>query len=513
MHHRVSAPMRVTLDEQPLDVSDWSLGGFRVAGLKAGLEIGAEHPVSCTLPFQGFNITFEVPARVIRWDQDTRAAAFRFVDLGDREAALMRHFIEELVRGKMTGVEDTILRIDTPVTPVPTKPDPNPVQQMPVRRWPIKQIVMTLFYLSLGIAVFGYVAIYLFASLFRLEVSSAVVSAERTQITAPVSGQIVSLAGRPDDRILSGKTLVHLRNQELQRDVSRAELDLMTTRAELNESKALLADEQSRAEGYRLVAENNIRQAETQLDGLMLARDAARLKLERYQRLFEKGHVVQADLDLAELEHSEALSNLQRKEIHIAELKKLRDSGESTQLYTGTSFAGRAAELGAAVERLEEEAAIRARHLAELKARDDVKRLPSPFDARIVQLLAEPGTTVKAGEPIMVLEENDGRKVTAFLTQDEIDDVRHGSTAKLYVPSEDRWIFATVEKISRTDGFIDEVTQMHRFRAPDSRSAKVVLSSVTDVLPEAGTPVTVYFERHRANIVFRTASSYLRGAQ
>nr|WP_244327918.1 HlyD family secretion protein [Roseibium sp. RKSG952] len=163
------------------------------------------------------------------------------------------------------------------------------------------------------------------------------------------------------------------------------------------------------------------------------------------------------------------------------------------------------------VKRLEEEVAARKSHLAQLQTRKDVVQVASPFNGRVAQVLLNGGAMVKAGEPILTLEESDGRKVTAFLTQDEIDDIRVGSAAKLYVPSANKWMSATVEKVSRTDGFIDEVTQMHRFRAPDSRSAKVVLTSAEDALPEAGTPVTVYFERHRANTVFRTVSGFLGG--
>jgi hypothetical protein len=38
--------------------------------------------------------------------------------VGNREREIMAYFIDELVRGSMTSVDDVILRLDSPVTPV-----------------------------------------------------------------------------------------------------------------------------------------------------------------------------------------------------------------------------------------------------------------------------------------------------------------------------------------------------------------------------------------------------------
>jgi hypothetical protein len=85
------------------------IGGSAVAGSPAFLkplpEVGSEHTLLCTLPFQGFNITLKASAEVVRSSEDTKEVAFRFVDLGERETALMQHFVEDLVRGKMTDVD------------------------------------------------------------------------------------------------------------------------------------------------------------------------------------------------------------------------------------------------------------------------------------------------------------------------------------------------------------------------------------------------------------------------
>ena len=49
----------------------------------------------------------------------------------------MQHFLEELVRGAMVDVQDTIQRIDVPVTPASLEPSKPRSAQVPIKRWPI----------------------------------------------------------------------------------------------------------------------------------------------------------------------------------------------------------------------------------------------------------------------------------------------------------------------------------------------------------------------------------------
>lgn len=112
---------------------------------------GAELPFHLTLPFQGFDVSFDIKAEVVRTNAAEKMFAVRYTEIGERERELMQHFIEELVRGSMSDVEDTIQRIDVPVTPARLEPDTKKIPgAMPVRRWPVKTVVMTTFYALAG---------------------------------------------------------------------------------------------------------------------------------------------------------------------------------------------------------------------------------------------------------------------------------------------------------------------------------------------------------------------------
>lgn len=510
LHYRVAAPMRVTLGERTFTAADWGLGGCRLAGLSDDLPAsGSTHTLFCTLPFQGFNITLKTEATVVRVDAASGEVAFSFTKLGERETALMQHFIEDLVRGKMTDVADTIVRIDTPVTPVPVKPDPNPVDAMPVRRWPVKQIMMTLFYFALGAVVFGYVGIYIFATLFRLEVQTAVIAAERLTVTAPVTGIVSENLVRPGDEIAVGQALAAMDDTDHGADLRRARAALASTTAELAETETLLAEEKRKSEGYALVARNNVRQAESQLVGMELARDNALLKVERMRDLSTKGLVRADDLEAAELDLESVVSDLERKKIHIEELKELIAGGDSIRLFTGNAFAGRLAEMDARVARLKAEKDHQEDVVASLAGRSSRQMVRSPLSGRIVNAPSPAGSAIKQGEALFVLEETGAETVQAFLTQEEVLQVRIGTRAKLYLPAEGRWLEAKVSTVDRTAGFVDEISETYRFRAPDARSAQIVLTPRGADLPPSGTPVVVYFERHRNNLVWRTAEQLL----
>ena len=200
-HHRVTAPLFVGVDGTRLRATDWSLGGLRLDGYPGDLPSpGTEKSFHLTLPFQGFDVSFDVKAEVVRSFGETKTVAVRFTEIGERERELMQHFIEELVRGSMSDVEDTIQRIDVPVTPAKLEPDvKNLPANLPVRRWPVKTVVMTGFYGLAGLAIFGYAGLLGYTNFFRMEIQTAVISAPVEIVTAQSDGQVRWTKVKPGD--------------------------------------------------------------------------------------------------------------------------------------------------------------------------------------------------------------------------------------------------------------------------------------------------------------------------
>ncbi len=235
LHHRVKTPLAVMLDGELYEAIDWSLGGLRVGGWRNGesLQIGEKIPCHFSLPFQGFDIGFDVELEVVRIDAEREELAGKFIDLGDRKTELMHHFIEQLVRGAMVPVEDTILRIDSPVTPVSTKPDPSPAEQVPVNRLPVKLIAMSAFYLIGGLLLFSLVGLTVYNNFLSLRVSTAMTYKPVEPVIALQDGMILNTSIGAGDYVGQGQELFQMSIPALNLQLDEAQLQVERARLEL----------------------------------------------------------------------------------------------------------------------------------------------------------------------------------------------------------------------------------------------------------------------------------------
>jgi len=235
--------MFVTYAGETLRAADWSLGGLRLEGFGGALPApGDLVDLKLSMPFQGFDVAFAAKGQVVRNDAATGMFALRFTELGEREQELLRHFIEELVRGTMSDVADTIQRIDLPVTPVSTKPDVNPGQVVPVSRWPIKTIFYTGLYSALGLFVFSYIAMLGYTNVFRLEVDSAVISAPLVTVQAPNDGHVMWTSYKPGDAVKAGSVVLQVADNQLEREIDLADIDIREREAKVGASRHMLED-------------------------------------------------------------------------------------------------------------------------------------------------------------------------------------------------------------------------------------------------------------------------------
>ena len=105
----LSSAHKTSPDGETLRAADWSLGGLRLEGFGGAVPAPGDFvDLKLSMPFQGFDVAFAAKGQVVRNGAEKGMFALRFTELGEREQELMRHFIEELVRGSMSDVADTI---------------------------------------------------------------------------------------------------------------------------------------------------------------------------------------------------------------------------------------------------------------------------------------------------------------------------------------------------------------------------------------------------------------------
>jgi len=236
LHHRVKTPLDVKLDGYSYSASDWSMGGFRLSNwdrFEEGFKPTDTFPCYFKLPFQGFDIAFDIQVELVRADETRKTVSFKFIDLTERQIELLNHFVEQLIRGAMVPIGDTILRIDSPVTPVSTKPDPSPLEELPTSRWPTKLIGMSVFYLLVGVMLFGYLGITMYENILSLKVDTAVTASPVEPLVSLVDGRIQKVNAGLDQVVTKGEVLIEIDSPDLKKSIDTAKNKLELKKLEL----------------------------------------------------------------------------------------------------------------------------------------------------------------------------------------------------------------------------------------------------------------------------------------
>lgn len=525
-HHRLTAPLYVDIQGQTLRAADWSLGGLRLENFPGQLpSIGAELDFTITLPFQGFDVGFEVTAEVRRVAPATGTVAFQFTRVGERETELMRHFIEELITGSMTDVEDTIQRIDVPVTPASLEPDNKPPaipKDMPLRRIPVKAVAMSAFYMVLGIIIFGYAALLGYTNFFRMEVQTAVISAPVEVIEAQVDGTVDWTGLRPGQEVERGDVLVNMIDNQLEREIELSEIAVKERQAKLIYQRRRHAAELERLQGFATLEMKNVKQTRIDVEQTQEELTIALRQQGRLQHLHDRGFTTDAKLDEARERVIALEKQLARRKLELASRAELAQDNIGKRLYTGDDLIGQSAEFEAEVALAEHEIQLaEQRHLSNVKLRNRLA-VRAPFDGTLLALPRFDRASVRRGDVVAIVEQRRKREVIAFLNQDEILKVGLGDEVVLYIPALGEQLQGRVANIDRTSGFLREQDQRanpgYTWRAPRDRSAKVTVrfnqpELVADFEKyRSGLPVVVIFEQRATNSLMSSIAHTLGAA-
>ena len=528
-HHRVTAPLYVTLAGHRVKANDWSIGGLKIASFPGELpEQGARVDLTLTLPFQGFDVTFDVKAEVVRATESTRRLALRFVDLGERERELMSHFLEELVRGSMVDVEDTIQRIDVPVTPASLQPDAKLIEQAPLRRWPTKLLVMSAVYGIIGFFVFGYAGVLAYSNFFRMEVRTAVITSPVETITANADGKLEWTAVKPGQPVKAGDVVVKLLDSQLQRELEMAEIAVQEQKAKLGGLKRRHLEELERIRGYAAIEMKNIEQTKLEVEALSRQLQLATQQEQRLRWLHERGYTTLTRVDEAARQAIALQKDLDVRRVELASRIELSEQNVGKRLFSGSAVAGTAeisgklAEIEADIRLGEHEIEIaQQRHTASLRHQDRLA-IRSPFDGVVVELPHVNEANIRRGDVIAVIEQQRMREITAWLNQDEVLHVGLGDEVTLFIPSVRETLKARVTRIDRTSGFVEEQKRAHnpgyRWRGAIDRTAKVTLAfsdpaRIVDTdRYRPGLPVVAIFPQRTTNSILSSLTQAAAGS-
>lgn len=488
--------------------TNWSLGGIRLDGLPATLpQVGEVLKLSLELPFQGFDISFDVEVEVVRTVVETGTIGAKYLELSERAYDLMSHFIDDLVRGKMATIDDTICRIDVPVTPISTKPDANPGSQVPAHRWPLKTILMSAVYIFLGVGVFSYLSFLIFSYTTRLEITSAVVSAPLVHLSMPVDGQVIPFALENGAMVKRGQRLARIVDTRIDIKISELKIQVEKNRRDLIRAQERLRIEEDRMRLYDVVKRTNLQVLRAQVEAAREALAAVDIKVERVSDLKEKGLIKRSRVESALRERGEAEARLKTAEIEL-EQAAATHSTSSRRHFDQRKFVADLDLLALKVEEANSSLVFASRRLEHLESQQSGRVITAPFDGRVVSVNVTPDVTVLKGNNIATLEKYAAPEITAFLNQDEIVFIGMDDRARVYLPAIGKSFDARVRKIDRNSASLMKNASHYVWSHENRKSASVALlldvSEADRMLLRGGLPAVVIFSK-------RTTSGFVAG--
>ena len=447
-HLWVKAPMRVTIDGVTYAVAEWSVGGVAI-DLPATPET-EKLPLICNrqpsslqvgLPFQGLEIRFDATGELESWTPSTGRAVVAFRGLGQREHDLLYHFVEQLMRGNMATVGETIQRLGAPLTVAELVAPVDSAKRSAPRRV-LRTIAMSVAYAAIGIAAVGYLGSLLYTSLFWLEAPTSMISAPTQSLVSLGDGVVTWTTFKPGDAVKVGDVVLKISDTVLEREIEQAEISIRERENKLAFLARRFESEKKRLGALAGLSNLKSAHANAEIEGLNAKLQAAQKEL-RQLPATAVGPLAQLRQRIVSLKQAIALKGLD-----VSARASLSRENTGSLEFVGQTVVGDMDNLAAQIELAEADILVaQQRHQAFINQRDRLS-LRAPFDGVLRDLTHADTATVRKGDVAAVIERAEQRTVTAYLRQDQLLRVQLGAPAVVHVPATRQNFKATVAEIN-----------------------------------------------------------------
>ncbi|ELK40355.1 secretion protein HlyD [Brevibacillus agri] len=232
--------------------------------------------------------------------------------------------------------------------------------------------------------------------------SGKIAASDEIQVVSKVSGKVASVNAKEGSVVKAGDVLVTLEAADYQQQINQAQAAIAGANAKLRDTKAGARNEQL-----------------TQLASVVTQAQAglkvAESNYNRMKALFDAGALSQAELEKVSLD-----------------LEKARTGLEQAQAQYDLAKAGPTADTVAA---LQAEVSRLNSGLELAKSSYDNTIIRAPISGIVAKRSIDPGEMAAAGSPLLVLVNMSDVKVEASVSQDQINNVKVGSTVDVKVGS------------------------------------------------------------------------------
>jgi mannuronan synthase len=193
-HIGVRLPLRVISDGKSYAVPEWSASGFRIDGYVSGAAAGIIVPFELLLPFDAFDISLTVNAKVLRVNPLAKSADMAFLGLTKRQSNLLQYVSDAYLSEELVSAGDLIEVVaKTPASAeMPKAPAPSTPSKKARRAF--GKIISTIALTAIGAGLLVYLVSSAYQRVFVISAVSGLVTIDSSAIASPVSGIAVITA-------------------------------------------------------------------------------------------------------------------------------------------------------------------------------------------------------------------------------------------------------------------------------------------------------------------------------
>lgn len=476
-HYRISLPAAVIIDNVRYNTKDWSLGGFCIDEFNGNATVGDNLQIKFVLNFNGYEISINNVIKVVRISADKHTLAGQFTNMSDRETDLLNYFINSFVHGEISSIDDTINRLETPVTPVSAiSSKSTDVSDITVRKTNIRRIVYSSIYLIMGSLLMFFLIIVLYGRFFRIDIESAVLTLPIEPIVAQDYGRLKEIYIQEGTNVIIGQALFSIEDDTITWELESNRLRLSAIENELKNANVRKSQELEKLAAYKKITQHKLAEATDLVAALTLQTKSAENELNRTKALFQTKVVSKQVIDEIYAQYANVKGELDKANSELEIAKESVNSVQKGNFYDGDRLVGDLAQITADIDYITKRVDLARQELNMHKQRASRLIYKAPYSGRVLKIFKSTGNTIKKGESLVLLEHSDSvLRVDAFLTQDEIVYVKLDDKVKVAVPALDRIYQAVVVSIDRTSGFINEIQGHYQWRGTEDKSAYVQL--------------------------------------
>jgi multidrug resistance efflux pump len=434
-HHRLTAPLEISLRGSPCATTNWSAGGFRCRPeQKQELASGECIPVTLCVPFQDFRVAVDVQAKVVRISEDGSDLALQFIELPPRARELLYFFSENLLRGEMAPIDGTIRRLDLPVTP-PSPQAPKPPASTENRTRGLRSWMIGSSYVLIGTLLTTCLSYVLYKSLFVVTAEQAMVYAPTVDLIGPDNAVISGVYVQEGDEVSAGTPLVELTSTRLAQQLSEARIQEREAKIDADRLASLVAQEHDTLRPYQTIAGDQVAAALARLDAAEQNSALLQRQRDRMKQLIAEGYVSAQELDKVESSLSLALGsvNVAKSELQVA--RSAEQAARQGRYFTSNRLEGRLPELKAELVATRDKVALASARVQELEAQSRQLTLRAPVAGRVRQAPLVAGSSVSAGAVVVSLQTDELPRVYAVVRSDHLERIGMGRRASVHVPA------------------------------------------------------------------------------